>query len=79
MKIYDYCLIYLTETFDMQEIHITDESEAAETAERLKFFFQKQGIKIHVNIYGVIEGKAQFNSAQEFTHCLDDIHEEIYK
>ena len=73
----DYFIIYLSESFDLQELKITDESEAKEVAERLKFFFNTQGIKIEVSLVGVIEGEAIYNSDGEYVGSKEDKHEDI--
>lgn len=74
---YDSFLIHLIDGLDMQEISLSNHDEAKEVAERLNQFFLKQGKRIAVELYGVIEGAPQFDSNQEFTHSLDDIHERI--
>lgn len=73
----DYYKITLIHGFDLQELKITDETEAMETAERLMFFFKKQGVKISVTLQGITEGESQFNSDGEYTHSLEDQIEEI--
>ncbi len=73
----DYYMIQLIDTFDTQEIIITDKKEALEVAERLKFFFLKQGKKIDVFFFAITQGEAQYDSNQEYSHSLEDTHLEI--